>query len=65
MNCIFSIKEWIMIHKLINSKDEIYLEIALTINQNMYKDKKIPYHIFQLTEEKLLEKIKTIRRNSS
>ncbi len=46
-------------HKLLESKYELYLEIALIVNQNMYNDQKIPYHLFKLTEEKLLEKIKT------
>ena len=48
----------IIINKLLNSKYELYLEIALIVNKSMYNDQKIPYHIFKLTEEKLLEKVK-------
>ena len=50
----------IYIHKLLDSKYELYLEVALIVNKNMYDEQKIPYHIFKLTEEKLLEKIKSI-----
>ena len=50
----------IFIHKLLDSKYELYLEIALIVNKSMYNDQKNPYRIFKLTEEKLLEKIKSI-----
>lgn len=60
--CIFCIKELIFI-KFINSRYELYLEIALIVNNNMYNDNKIPYQVFKLTEEKLLEKIKALKFN--
>lgn len=46
---------------LINSSKEIYLEIALSINKEMYASNYIPYHIFKTTEEELLKKIKSAK----
>lgn len=47
-------------NKKINSKEEIYLRIALSINQDMYDSKLIPYNIFKNTEEELIKKIKSV-----
>lgn len=51
----------IYIHKLVNSKYDIYLEIALILNKSIYDEKKIDYHIYKMTEDKLLEMIKTAK----
>ena len=41
----------------INSYKEIYLEIALSINKEIYESNYIPYHIYKSTEEELLKKL--------
>lgn len=43
--------------KIINDKYELYLEVALVVNQNMYNMEQIPYYVFKKTEEQLLKKI--------
>lgn len=48
----------IKINKLLKNKYELYLELALTINKNMYNDKTITYQTYKQTEDNLLEKIK-------
>ena len=48
----------IIIYKTIDSKYEIYLELALIINKNIYNDKKITYHTYKITEDKILQIIK-------
>ena len=48
---------------LMNSHQEIYLEIALFINKEMYEENCIPYDIFKKTEEELLKKIKSIKES--
>lgn len=45
-------------NKLINSKYQIYLEIALIINNNLYTSKKINYSMYKTTENTLLKKLK-------
>lgn len=55
----------IYVHKKIDSKYEIYLEIALIINKSLYNDKKISYHIYKMTEDKLLQSIKTTKLKTS
>ena len=49
--------ELIIIHRIINNKYEIYLEMALVINKSMYDDEIISYHLYRLVENKILEKI--------
>ena len=44
-----------MNNKVINSKQEIYVEIALRINKSLYDDKEISYYIYKKTENKLLQ----------
>ena len=54
----------IIINKLINSKEEIYLEVALIINKSLYDDKKIAYYTYKVTEEKILQRIKIAKLGS-
>ena len=46
-----------IIHNLINSKYEIYLEIALIVNKSLYDEKRIPYYLYKTTENKILKQI--------
>ena len=55
----------IIIKILINSKYQLYLELALLINKDMYDTNKIPYNIFKATEDELLKKIKSVRLDAS
>lgn len=48
-----------MKEKKINSKKEIYLRLALSINKDMFDSKLIPYNIFKVTEDELIKKIKS------
>ncbi len=52
------LKELIIINRLFNSKYEIYLEIALIVNKNMYDSLLIPYNIYKITEDNILKKLR-------
>ena len=45
----------------LSNKYELYLELALIINKNMYDDKEISYYLYKNVEDKLLYKIKSIK----
>ena len=42
---------------------EIYLEIALAINRDMFESKYIPYKIYQVAEDTLLRKVKCAKED--
>lgn len=42
----------------INDNNQIYCEIALEINRQMYEEHYISYSLFKITETELLRKIK-------
>lgn len=39
------------------TKYQIYLELALVINKEMYEKKEIPYYVFKFAEDELLKKL--------
>ena len=41
----------------------LYIEIALAINRDMFESKYIPYKIYQITEDALLKKVKDAKIN--
>lgn len=43
-----------------NKNKEIILELALTLNQELFDENKISYKMFKYTEENLLKQIKHI-----
>ena len=47
--------ELIFINKIFNTKNDIYLEIALIINSDLYKENNIDYYIYKTAENKLLK----------
>ena len=44
--------------KNIDSNNQLYIELALAINKQMYDDNEISYNIFKITEDTLLKKVK-------
>lgn len=47
-------------NKLIQNKNkEILLEVALTLNKELFNDNKISYKMFKNTEESLLKRLKS------
>ena len=46
--------------KNIDSNNQLYIELALAINKQMYDDNEIPYNIFKITEDTLLKKVKGV-----
>ena len=46
--------------KKIFSNNQLYLELALSINKQMYDDNEISYNIFKITEDTLLKKVKGV-----
>lgn len=50
----------INIKKNIDSNNQIYIELALAINKQMYDDNEISYNIFKITEDILLKKVKGV-----
>ena len=64
INCILKINGGIIINQnVINSKMNLYIEIALAINRDMFESKYIPYKIYQITEDALLKKVKDAKIN--
>ncbi len=57
--------EMIIINRVFDSRYEIYLEIALTINKRMYDDGEISYIMYNAVEKEILEKIKQEREKNS
>ena len=47
--------ELIFINKIFNTKNDIYLEIALIINSDLYKENNIDYYIYKTAENKSLK----------
>lgn len=45
-----------------SSRYELYLEIALNINNSLFNDKKIDYLTYKLAQDKLLQKLKQITK---
>ena len=43
----------------------LYIEIALAINRDMFESKYIPYKIYQITEDALLKKVKDTKINKN
>ena len=39
------------------TKDDIRVQIALSINQEMFDEKLIPYSIFKIAEEEILQRL--------
>ena len=48
--------------KKIFSNNQLYLELSLAINKQMYDDNEISYNIFKITEDLLLKKIRFIEQ---
>lgn len=44
----------------INSNNQLYIELALIINKQMYDNNEISYNIFKITEETLLHKVNRV-----
>lgn len=51
-------KKRLIFIKTFHSKDEILYELALMINTKLYMDNKISYSLYDLTQSKLLKKLK-------
>lgn len=49
----------------INSNNQLYIELALIINKQMYDNNEISYNIFKITEETLLYKAKSVIINEN
>lgn len=45
-----------MVNEVINKK--IYLEVALTLNKELFDENKISYKMFKYTEENILNELK-------
>lgn len=43
-----------------NKNKEILLNVALTLNKELFDDKKISYKIYKYTEESILKELKMI-----
>ena len=48
--------EGLNIRKNFNTNKQLYIELALVINKQMYDDNEISYNIFKITEDILLKK---------
>lgn len=53
------------IDKIFNNRKELYLELSLIINKKMYESKTIPYHVYKISEEKILQMIDRDDNNGS
>lgn len=45
---------------IIESLDEIYLELAIDINTKLYTTNALPYHTFKKTQDSLLKLLKKV-----
>ena len=57
----FLLRSWLVISKRVDSRYEIYLEIALVINKMLYDDEDISYQIYKMTEDRLIHKMKMLK----
>lgn len=46
--------------KKFDSNDQLYIELALALNKQMYDENEISYNIFKITEDTLLKKANAV-----
>jgi len=49
------------INKIKKQNNKIILEIALSINRELFNEERIPYKMFKYTENQILNQIKSIK----
>lgn len=67
MFCIFIKWEELfnIINKLIDTNYQLYLEIALSINKELFESKSIPYSVYKYTEDNLIKKSQLYKEDNN